>query len=503
MNDDRALATLYSSDSLLCNDDIILSIRAKHSRRIYAGAKLYELRKILPKTLPRRIFLYEAGRQVITGHIIVNHALRGDIQSLWLRVGELATTKERFFDYFSNRDTGCALHIAHSCAYERPISLAELQMLSPSLKPPQSFLYSGAIETVEHALSTAAITNSFLSTQNGIILRAADSSDSALFRSLVEQYIPKSYLDTKSEYGRYIFDSYLAGKDHEGVFTRRKYIFRVNVNDEVAGYTVLTEKIAGTIKTGPTILKPSQQNKGIGVKLRTLLYAGLKRAGYRKVYCTAPSDNQHVLAYLLESGMHVEAHLRKHYHTEHDDLVFGVHLDTQKPQAPRIEMPYNPVDTFYKVRAKNPKISRFIQENLEHFYLRPPPFWAQTQVKKAAAIARGMKVAVKGRLVYVGEGSDIYLVALCVFKRGGSAKLLILSETTCVTSIVHFLRFIEASLKRSKNHSIKKLYCHVPLGAAFLIESFNKAEFCLEGILERPYSARSDMLVYYKPLVHP
>jgi hypothetical protein len=60
------------------NEDILLSILKEHSDRIFNGSKHFELRKIIPKNVPRRVFVYEAeGSKSIVGHFVVDQILSG------------------------------------------------------------------------------------------------------------------------------------------------------------------------------------------------------------------------------------------------------------------------------------------------------------------------------------------------------------------------------------------------------------------------------------------
>ena len=41
--------------------DVVVSIRPEHASRLYRGEKIFELRKIAPRFVPRRMFLYETN----------------------------------------------------------------------------------------------------------------------------------------------------------------------------------------------------------------------------------------------------------------------------------------------------------------------------------------------------------------------------------------------------------------------------------------------------------
>ena len=61
--------------------DVLISIKPQHADPLYAGTKKYELRKVIPRKIPRRVFLYETdGSAAITvtlprfpGHLVKIH----------------------------------------------------------------------------------------------------------------------------------------------------------------------------------------------------------------------------------------------------------------------------------------------------------------------------------------------------------------------------------------------------------------------------------------------
>src|SRR5688500_353435 len=75
---------------------LLLPIRRQHADRIFDGSKHYELRKILPRLLPRRVYLYEVGGGGVVGSFEVGGVIRTDPDELWSRVGNAAATLQRF-----------------------------------------------------------------------------------------------------------------------------------------------------------------------------------------------------------------------------------------------------------------------------------------------------------------------------------------------------------------------------------------------------------------------
>src|SRR6266850_2129857 len=91
-------------------NDVLIAILPEHAARLYCGDKKYELRRVMPKAIPRRLFLYESdGERKISGHAIVERLLCGKQEDLWEVTGTRATTRTRFFEYFGDSEVAYAL----------------------------------------------------------------------------------------------------------------------------------------------------------------------------------------------------------------------------------------------------------------------------------------------------------------------------------------------------------------------------------------------------------
>ena len=103
---------------------ILLSIRPEHAERIFQGAKHYELRKVLPTFSFRRVFLYETGGHGVVGCFDVGAIIKKDIDELWDIVGNAATTRERFYEYFKKIKSGYAVEIRNPLRFPVPAAKA-------------------------------------------------------------------------------------------------------------------------------------------------------------------------------------------------------------------------------------------------------------------------------------------------------------------------------------------------------------------------------------------
>jgi predicted transcriptional regulator len=122
--------------------DIFMKILPEPASRIYSGRKKYELRKYVPKH-SGLLFLLETGQtNAVTGVIYFYDFITDTVPRLWEKVGEQATTKQKFDRYFEGKDYGVALEIADFEKFDVPIDLDELYGCCPDMpKLPQPLVY--------------------------------------------------------------------------------------------------------------------------------------------------------------------------------------------------------------------------------------------------------------------------------------------------------------------------------------------------------------------------
>jgi len=196
-----------------------------------------------------------------------------------------------------------------------------------------------------------------------------------MFVELVDKHISGSYLETGREYGRKLIAVSASNQDCEGIFTLRKRILEVMYEGRLSGFVVLTEKIGGSVKTGPTIIFDRYRGKGLGEQLRGVLHETLFMAGFRKVYCSAPARNIAALSYLLKSGYKVEAHLQRHYHQDHDEFIFGYMLARYRGEQREYTREMAPFSDYKRLTKYSESVCEFIREGFSEVYAKPPNGW--------------------------------------------------------------------------------------------------------------------------------
>ena len=282
------------------------------------------------------------------------------------------------------------------------------------------------------------------------------------------------------------------------MFSRRKHVLEVRDSGDLAGFTVLTEKAGGSLKTGPTVLLEEYRRVGIGLATRQAIHELARSLGFRKVYCTAPLDREDVVGYLLASGYRIEAHLMKRYHEGHDELVLGTVLDDLTAPAPDFIREVQAVSTVERLTTVDPEVSRLLQTECEQVIEGLDRGWGLRQVSTAAAWAKGRARGSRKRILFVGRGLTTVNALLCTPKRGGSVKVTLATNTAHMESNC---RLVETALEfLSREATMRMVYTNVPIPDRDTYAAFIELGFRPEGILERPYGPRQDFAVLARTL---
>lgn len=479
-------------------EDILITIRERPARAIFDKQKKYELRKVLPRTIPRRMFLYEAGNtRAVTGHIVLGKVLAGRPEDLWESLGETASTKERFFAYFDDARVGYAFEIVDACEYSEPISKTDIKQVEAGFLVPQNFLYLSNLPKCANLLYRRAFDESILGVdpQEGIDFQRLAKENEERFVEEVGQHIGGTYLETGVAYGRKLIEVAKRDYDPEGIFTISKHILDIYKEGVLCGFIVITEKKGGAIKTGPTILFRYARQRHYGRKIRRRLHNGARVAGIRKVYCTAPFSNEAAFKYLIASGYQIEAHLKLQYHTNHDEFVFGYLVAAAETQEVSYSRAVEPVDQFNVAEKDDPEVAMVLKEEMKNIFMEVSEQWVIEQLGASTRTLLRIEGEGKPRVIFSGRNTAVKCVALCSAKRGGSVKIVLLTKTAHRKSLIRFLSYIEENM-RQLFPGVRKFYATVPtgdidVGAAFCSRGYEK-----EGVLRRPYNSICDFHIW-------
>lgn len=471
---------------------LLLSIRPEHAQRIFEGAKRYELRKVLPSTPFRRVFLYETGGSGIVGSFDVGKIIRKPIDELWATVGDAATSRERFYSYFASVPIGTAIEARNPVKFRNPVTTTELNG-DYLLQPPQSFIIlepGQPLYTILEEQRRATLE----SVTPVVTLAPIKRQQRETYRRLVVRHIGANYADIDDTFPDSNLRIHDLGYDPAGFFTTGKEVLAINDSRRnCIGFTTLTYKSGGCLKTGPTILFPQYRRKGLGLATRNAIEVRARGSGVRKLYCTCPDVNLDTVRYLMSSGMRVEAHLERHYAVTHNELVFGKLLYFDGTAVPG-----RPIQSQRKgeiVPAKvfrRPQLIRDFRSMFENTWRAVSVDFARKLITQAVDLETAKQHEKPKRLVCLGSEGKCIAAAVLLPKRGGAVKGILLRSTNHTSSIS---KLLEAALTMAVGLRGRKVYFLHPVMDSTALGMLHRAGFHAEGVLRAPYVAGQDVMV--------
>lgn len=284
-----------------------------------------------------------------------------------------------------------------------------------------------------------------------------------------------------------------------GFLTAKKKILSVfNENKQLIGFSVLTYKRGGSVKTGPTMFFESHRANGYGQIFRHALDKRLRQEKQRKVYCTSTVTNREVIGYLLRSDYRIECQLQSHYGM-FDELVFG------KLLAPETKLPLD-----YKFPAATRAPSCLIHHDPSEFEKHLAVFMQREFSRDIAQI--DLKIAknfIKDacrkidltyeekpkKLIFATLSSSVSILCICLPKRGGALKSVLLSSISCSNAVSKVVLAVEKYARSEGRH---KLYFTVPEFRQDLTITLKDLGYRTEGILRSPYKKSVDIFLMAK-----
>lgn len=473
---------------------IILSIREVHASRIFQGTKRFELRKRLPASGVDRVYLYQSGGQGIVGCFDVERTYSGPVDQLWKLVKGDGTSEERFFNYFEGRLIGFALAIKDVVKFKTPLLPAELRGKETRFTAPMSFM----TVPVGSSLYKLLESRRRLETRSRQVeLRPLEQQNEELYIELVTQEIRVNYDEITREFAKAAIRQHKLGFDPNGIFTRSKEVLEVrDVDGELVGFTTLTYKFGGCVKTGPTVLIQRFRGRGYGTAIRAKIRQRAVDKGMRKLYCTCADSARDVLSYLLKSGFRVEAHLAAHYKVDSGEFVLGDLL----PEAVRVQ-PFNTIGDIDCVTIESGSLdSKTLPVTFQQL-MKTGGFpitgdMASMIIRSAAGPMAKVYEEKPLKLVFLRDKAKVLRgVVMLVPKRGGSIKGVVAIDRASRESAVAILGECELVARALARRKI--FYLH-PILDHSILEVFYEQGYNSEGIVRAPYMPGVDCIVMSK-----
>ena len=474
------------------HDLALISIKPEHAKQIYAGEKRAELRKSFGSAI-RIIFMYEtAPVSAVTGAFLVGRLENLPVGELLDLVGEYGVPSERARAYYGKRNTGWVITVRSAVKFKREIPLSKLQSINHQFAPPQSFAYVSLGDSTGQTLHDALLA----SMESRLAVRPIAHGNKERFAQEIRETVRRSYDDIDEDFIGQVVDPEI-GVD-AAFSTLRKHIVEVRLGDQVIGFSALTEKAHGSWKTGPTILLPDFRGLMLGGVLRRKIEMFCKSRGAVAVYCTCASNSAPVVAYLLNSGMQIQARLRRHLGADRDELVFAKRFGRLKPTSCRRRVVHAPWSGKLKlVRVSSTSrlltpATKFMSKEMARWYFRP-------QHAFGGAVKSGLENAESGSTRYSSKNKELY----CLHGRGGAvfgailatvkrSRMVKLNVFWTALDTVSMRRLLAAVLRRAR--TARRIYLTVPADEGKALDVLLGRGFQIEGVLTNPFETGVDHL---------
>lgn len=467
---------------------VILTIHPEHAKRIYDGDKKVELRKTFTKSA-RVVFLYETQPvSAITGAIVVRDSFRDTSSSIAEVASELGVPQSRTLEYLRGRSQGWAILIETAIKFNTPTKLSDLKALNHYFSPPQSFCYLEPFDAVSQTLTAQLLEEA----KQLVKITKAKKKNHPLIGEMIQTEVSKSYEDINNDFIEQTFSD----NPIRNFSTKKKHILEVSLSGHIIGFSVVTEKVHGSWKTGPTILSKEFRGIGFAQLTRLKIEEFCRRRGALSIYCTCADNNPTVVSYILNSGMTLQARLRAHLSRDRDELVFSKKIIKPRSHPSEAASPAGNKDTKTKnkkkietlvVGKKNDEqitITSFFCTLMNEWYFPSSPEIEAAILDSLRDDGNGFNYSQKTRSIIVSrdiKSKENLGACLVTPKRSQMAKLNLVSTSDCEQIAVELLQ------RALLNHGFRRFYITIPVTKTNTISSLNKLGFNFEGIIASPF----------------
>lgn len=322
------------------------------------------------------------------------------------------------------------------------------------------------------------------------------------FQALTTHVIGLWYDDIDDTFARIILDAHFKGHDPLGYFTKSKTIWVAEIDGEMKGFLVGTEKRGGSVKLAPGIMKPGFQGQGLGTLLWREVEGIYAARGARKIYNHAPLYRFELLKWVTSLGLKVEAHLSEHYRRGQDEYVASKLLRGGATTSAPIRR-WSGAGANTKVRAfaveDRPALDDLILGEMAESYGEIDTTFVDSIID--GEVRFGESFREKGKKLFLLDDGHA-LIGCCVGtpKRGGAVKLVPFLLKPELASPAAADVLLESVGRFFRDLGYRKLYAPIPVTDVDAVATFRRAGFEVEGFLREPYKAGIDNIFFGKPI---
>jgi predicted transcriptional regulator len=137
------LSAKFSVGKFSLGSKLLMSVKPRYAERLFAGAKLVEIRKRFSKKwVGCRAVLYASHPvSALVGEATINSVTIGQPNEIWSRFeSTIGCSWPEFQAYATSRQAVCAIELSNVLPYLAPVPLDQISsLLNQELRPPQSY----------------------------------------------------------------------------------------------------------------------------------------------------------------------------------------------------------------------------------------------------------------------------------------------------------------------------------------------------------------------------
>ena len=321
-----------------------------------------------------------------------------------------------------------------------------------------------------------------------------EQKDRKRYEALVLRHVGARYEGIDETFATRTLEIHDLGHDPAGFFTERKEVFSVWDRKQHVGFTTITWKNNGCAKTGPTIIESQYRRHGLGRATRRAIERLVRDSGYRKIYCTCADNAHNIIAYLLDSGMKIEAHLDRQYSGDHGELVFGKFLVADEFSGMRIPKRSRTIGKLINIQVLDKQeLRRSIVDLFSKNWVKIDEDTAERVLKSALSRTKPDPRRKSKRIGCVANGTKIVAAAILLPKRGGAVKALLSTVTEDAKTIK---LMIEEICLMICHWGSRKIYFLHPLLDGAVVDALKESQFQMEDFLKAPYRPGEDVGIF-------
>ncbi|MEI8067510.1 MAG: GNAT family N-acetyltransferase [Candidatus Shapirobacteria bacterium] len=280
--------------------------------------------------------------------------------------------------------------------------------------------------------------------------------------------------------------------DKAGFFTKNKFMFVCEVDNEPAGMICLNCKRGGSTKIGPVIVNSEVRGQGVGSSLINVAEEIATASDTRKLYATTSHLNGHINHLFEKAGYKIEAEFPDQYKKGSIELIWGKHLTNLIEVNGKVQSVLNKNEVIGDL-----KIDIAHNEYLD-FILKINEVYQQWHDDLGNDFVQGMIAGTERELSFQNKGKIIFIAkdedggkGMMTFtpKRGGPVKLYPLYGNSQAQK-----NMIENAKIFAKNNNNHKFYTFVHVSDVDQIEFLESIGFSRRGVIESPYKPGHDLV---------